>query len=137
MPNRNRDTGNQYERDLAKRMRALGFTQCVTSRSESKHRDDQGVDLCYTGPLNIQAKRWKKAPAYHDVLKAMPEEPGQINVIYHKRPHKGEVVVMSASDFEELTGTLVKEELWVDDRAAFAAMARQANAIESLNQNTK
>lgn len=111
MPN-NRTAGHSYERELAERFRQAGFVDCVTSRSESKRRDDQGVDLCYTGPVNVQAKRWKSAPSYHEVLKGMPEESGQVNVIFHKRPRKGEVVVMSAEDFMEIAGTLMKEGIW-------------------------
>ncbi len=111
MPNSNRDAGNTYERDVAKRLRRY-FPICGTSRNESKARDDQGVDLVNTGPLNIQCKRWRSAPSYHKVLKEMPEEAGQHNVIYHKRPHQGEVVVMRAEDFEEIIGTLIREGIW-------------------------
>lgn len=80
-----------------------------TSRAESKRRDDQGVDLCYTGPWNVQAKRYKSAPSYHKVLAEMPDEPGQVNVIHHKRPRKGAVVVMSEDDFMEIVETMKKE----------------------------
>lgn len=118
MPN-NRANGNAYERQLAKEMRELGFVDCVTSRSESKRRDDAGVDLCYTGPLNIQAKAWASAPGYHSVLKGMPEEAGQINVIFHKRPKRkgvgdnfGEVVVLSKEDFYEIVEALIREKIW-------------------------
>lgn len=108
----NRSRGNSYERTLAQEMRELGFIDCVTSRSESKRRDDAGVDLCYTGPLNIQAKYWKSAPSYHEVLRCMPDEMGKHNVIFHKRPHKGEVVVMNKADFYEIVTALVKEGIW-------------------------
>lgn len=107
-----RNAGHSYERILAQELREIGFDACVTSRSESRRRDDQGVDLCHTGPLNIQAKRWKSAPSYHATLAAMPDEPGQINCIFHKRPHKGEVVVMSKADFLELAETLLTERIW-------------------------
>ena len=112
MANSNRDRGNGYERTLAIEMREIGYSDCVTSRSESKSRDDAGVDLCHTGCLNIQAKYWKSAPAYHGVLAGMPNEPGQINCIFHKRAHKGEVVVLSKADFLEIVGTNLKEGIW-------------------------
>jgi hypothetical protein len=107
-----RTAGHAYERKLAAELRDIGFPDCVTSRSESRRRDDQGVDFCYTGPLNIQAKRWKSAPSYHDTLASMPDEPGQINAIFHKRPHKGDVVVLSKSDFLEIVETLLRERIW-------------------------
>tara|TARA_Y100000593_G_C4142276_1_gene252879 strand:- start:196 stop:534 length:339 start_codon:yes stop_codon:yes gene_type:complete len=112
MPNTNRNKGNNYERELAKEFRELGFSNCVTSRSESKRRDDAGVDLCYTGCLNVQAKAWKSAPSYHKILKEMPDEAGQHNVIFHKRPRQGDVVVMRKEDFYELILTLKKEKIW-------------------------
>ncbi len=112
MPNSNRDAGHRYERDLAEAYRRAGCGDCVTSRSESRSRDDQGVDLCFTGPVNVQAKRWKSAPSYHDVLAKMPDEPGQINLIHHKRPRKGAVVVMAESDWLEVVELLIKEKLW-------------------------
>lgn len=107
-----RNAGHSYERQLAQEFRELGFVDCVTSRSESRRRDDAGVDLCYTGPVNVQAKRWKSAPSYHAVLKSMPDEPGQMNIIMHKRPNQGEVVVMSKADFYEIVQSLVKERIW-------------------------
>ena len=108
----NRRAGHSYERQLAQEFREIGFVDCVTSRAESKTRDDQGVDLMNTGPLNVQAKRYKAAPSYHAVLDAMPEEKGQINCIFHKRPHKGEVVVMGKADFMELVEMLKTEGIW-------------------------
>lgn len=112
MPINARNAGHSYERKLAQELREIGFVDCVTSRSESRNRDDQGVDFCYTGPLNIQAKRWKSAPSYHATLAAMPDEPGQMNIIFHKRPHQGEVVVMTGEDFKELCAGLLRERFW-------------------------
>lgn len=105
-----RNAGHQYERDIVKRWQAMGF-DAKTSRYANRERDDAGVDLVGTDPVSIQAKRWKSAPAYHEVLARMPDD-GNYNVIYHKRPHKGEVVVMRVEDFEELVGQLVKEGIW-------------------------
>lgn len=99
MPNKNRDKGNAYERQLAAEFRGLGFPDCCTSRSESKRLDDAGVDLCFTGPFNVQAKLWQRAPSYHSVLDNMPKG---INVLIHKRTRKGEVAVLSKEDFYTL-----------------------------------
>lgn len=107
-----RTAGHDYERQLVHDFRAIGFVRCVTARAESKTRDDQGVDLMHTGPLNVQAKRWKSAPSYHAVLRSMPDEPGQHNVIFHKRPREGEVVVMAKADFMEIIGALISERIW-------------------------
>ena len=110
MPN-SRRVGHNYERELVKKFKAIGFEGCCTSRNESKKRDDEGVDLCFTGPLNVQAKRMKNQPNFRKVLDAMPDEPGQINVVFHKVPNKGEIVVMREGDFMECLAAAVKEGL--------------------------
>ena len=95
-----RNKGKGYELKIAEEFREiLGYEDCVTSRSESKRLDDAGVDLCNTGFFQVQCKAWEKAPSYHDVLASMPQEEKKINVVFHKRNRKGEVVVMSKKDF--------------------------------------
>ena len=48
MANTNRNKGHNYERQLVKDFKKLGFTDCVTSRYGSKMLDDQGIDLMNT-----------------------------------------------------------------------------------------
>ncbi len=102
-----RAKGHAYERQLVKLFKELGWTDCVSSRSESKNTDDAGVDLCYTYPLQIQAKAWETAPSYHTVLDKMPKRSDLYNCIFHKRNHKGSVVVMSEEDFISLLKLLI------------------------------
>ena len=99
--NNSRAVGHTYERNLRLEFIDLGWDQCQTSRYASKETDDACVDFVHTEPFNIQAKRWKSAPSYQDVLNAMPQN-GNYNVIIHKRPNRGEVVVMSKDDFYEI-----------------------------------
>ena len=101
-----RNKGNQYERDIAEEMRQLGFEKCQTSRYASKALDDAKVDLTETDPFNIQCKAWKAAPSYHKVLDEMPKDVNY-NLIFHKKPYKGEVVVMKKEDFYELLQMLI------------------------------
>ena len=56
MANTNRNKGHNYERQLVKDFKKLGFENCVTSRYGSKMLDDQGIDLMNTGAFAIQAK---------------------------------------------------------------------------------
>lgn len=105
--NNSRAVGNTYERQLRLEFIALGWDACQTSRYASKETDDKAVDFTNTPPFNIQAKRWKSAPSYHEVLKSMPDD-CNYNVIIHKRPHKGEVVVMEKSSFYEIIQMLKK-----------------------------
>lgn len=100
-----RAVGHAYERELRKRFREKWWPTCETSRFASKMHDDAGVDFVNTGEFNIQAKRMKVQPNFRKVLAHMPED-GKINVVYHKIPNAGEVVVMSAADFERMLNEL-------------------------------
>lgn len=103
--NNSRAVGNAYERQIRKEMVALGWADCVTSRYGSKQADDMLVDLLNTPPFSFQIKRWSHAPAYQDVLKAMPQDENY-NVIIHKKPNKGEVVVMDKKTFYDIVEKL-------------------------------
>ena len=110
MSARNRRAGHDFERLLVSEFRELGFPDARTPRFASKEKDDAGVDLCGTDPFNVQAKRWQRAPSYHEVLASMPAD-SNYNVIVHRRPRQGDVVVMSKADFFELVGMLKTERI--------------------------
>ena len=99
--NNSRAVGNQYERQIRLEMIALGWDKCETTRFASHKLDAENVDLTCTPPFSIQCKRWKSAPSYHEVLKSMPQD-SNYNVIIHKRPNKGEIVVMDKESFYEI-----------------------------------
>jgi hypothetical protein len=99
--NNSRAVGHTYERQLRLEFINLGWNACQTSRYASRETDDANVDFVNTPPFQIQAKRWKSAPSYHEVLASMPKNENY-NIIIHKRPNKGEVVVMSKEDFYEI-----------------------------------
>ena len=103
--NNSRAVGHTYERQLRKEFIALGWDKCQTSRYASREHDDANVDFVHTEPFSIQAKRWKSAPSYHEVLDSMPDD-NNYKVIIHKRPNKGEIVVMSKADFFEIISML-------------------------------
>jgi len=99
--NNSRSVGHTYERQLRLELIGLGWDKCHTSRYASRETDDANVDFVNTPPFNIQAKRWKSAPSYQGILSSMPND-GNYNVVIHKRPNKGEVVVMSKETFYAL-----------------------------------
>lgn len=98
--------GNRYELDVAEFWRKLGWKRCVTSRSESKSLDDEGVDLCYTHPFNVQCKAQERLGSSHLILHNMPDN--GINIVFHKKNRQGTVVSMSQEDFEHLLTLLLK-----------------------------
>jgi hypothetical protein len=106
-----RTKGNRYELDIIKLFKSLGWEEAVSSRSESKRKDDAGIDICYTDPFHIQAKAWERAPSYHEVLKSMPQIKGKYNLIFHKRNRQGAVVVLSQEDFLELLDMLIANQI--------------------------
>ena len=95
--NNSRAVGNAYERQIRLEFIELGWKNCQTSRYASKETDDNKVDLVHTEPFNVQIKRWSSAPAYQKVLSEMPKT--GINIIIHKKPNRGEVVVMDKKSF--------------------------------------
>lgn len=104
-----RKKGNSYELWVINKLQSIGlFPEAVSSRSESKRRDDAGVDICYSDPFNIQCKAVEKLGAVHDILARMPDE-ANYNIVFHKKNRKGTVVSMSLDDFMEILIVLKAE----------------------------
>lgn len=87
MSNRNRTAGHNWEREVIKDLKKIGFDKAVSSRYESKRADDAGIDIVGTGPFNIQCKNETKRPDYHKLITEMPDG---INIVCHKYTKKGE-----------------------------------------------
>lgn len=92
---RNRNAGHSYEREKCKDFNIAGFTHVVTSRSESRSRDNQKVDLINKNervngqlPYNVQCKNCSSKLNYNELLNELPNESGIINVVFHKETKK-------------------------------------------------
>lgn len=96
-----RQKGHAYERKIKNEFIEIGFSDCETSRYESKKVDDSKVDLCNTGPFNVQCKAVETLGSAHKTLKEMPTDEN-INLVFHKRNRKGEVVSMMKEDFYKI-----------------------------------
>jgi len=105
-----RKKGHSYELDIRDWFRERGWSRAVSSRSESKNKDDQGIDLCYTDPFNVQAKAVEKLGSLHDVLARMPND-SNYNLVFHKRNRKGTIVAMTLEDFHELLESLITNQI--------------------------
>lgn len=110
MSYRNRQAGHKWERDLAKMFRNLNYPHVVTTRSESKSRDNQGIDLMNKDerkngqfPFNVQAKCTTRTLNYPKLLDELPKEEGIINVVLHRHTAKAETKFMVTGEYAILT----------------------------------
>lgn len=107
----NRRRGCNYERDLAKLFRELGWNSCKTSRYASKMLDDLKVDLVSTSPFQVQAKNTQILPNPFDTLASMPQTEGLYNIIFNKRLRKGEIVIMEKATFVKILRLLIENKI--------------------------
>lgn len=114
MANRNRTAGHNWEREVIKDLKKIGFANAVSARYESKRLDDAGVDIVNTGPFNMQCKNESKRPDYHKLITEMP---AGVNLVLHKFTKKtdkgkfttqGKYVIMEYSEFLDLLETYVE-----------------------------
>lgn len=103
-----RKKGHKYELQIAKLFKELGFSACVSSRSESKRTDDEKIDLCFTAPFQAQCKAVERLGNLHSVLDEMPKRKNLWNVVFHKRSRQGTVVAMAEEDFVAIVKLLIK-----------------------------
>ena len=104
--------GTNYELLLIKELKELGFDDCVSSRSESKAKDNMKIDIVSDQlPFYAQAKCTKVTPSYHTIEEGCPlkDKPyvlfwnrqevkeGQINM-----SSRGEVVFVPKEFFYKL-----------------------------------
>ncbi len=122
---RNRSVGHKLECKTAKKLRSIGFPNTVTTRSESRSRDNDKIDLMNKDeaengrlPLDIQCKK------LFDEMR----DSGNIKVIVHEKTEgvpvkdnpkkrrfvkKGEYVILESSVFFDLLES-AKRHGWFD-----------------------
>jgi hypothetical protein len=84
---RNRTRGHDFERTIVSELKDIGYTGCVTSRSESKSMDDKKIDIIDTEnklPCYIQAKATMNTPDYFGIEKACPLKDKPFVVFWNK-----------------------------------------------------
>lgn len=109
----NRTAGNAYERKIVNELKELGFSDCVTSRAESRNMDARKVDVFGNSlPIHIQCKNTKdnfKVADYYDENEDVFPQDKPV-VIFHKKTKKaktkfitqGEYVYIKKEDFYKL-----------------------------------
>lgn len=103
---RNRSAGHRWERSLARLFRDIGFPHVVTTRSESRSRDDQKIDLINKDegkngrlPYDVQAKCTVTSVSYPKLLGEIPLTPGVMPVILHRQTRKVGNTFVPRNDF--------------------------------------
>jgi len=90
--------GKQYERDIANKFKAIGFTD---AKRLFENREGMGYDVQDCGPFKIQCKAYAKyAPI--SKLEEAPNGAGDIPLLVTKGDRKQDVVCMYLTDFMEI-----------------------------------
>lgn len=138
-----RSAGHSYELTVRDWFRAIGFPHLVTSRSESRSRDNQKIDLinrdeAATGriPYDIQCKNVCHHLKYKDILDEIKPTKNVIRVIIHKLTektgktktvfvHKGHYAILHADDFIKMAARLKQLEERVESLETVPTLVRQ------------
>ena len=107
-----KNKGNAYERQIASELREIGFNGVVTSRSESKSKDDDKIDLIDKDgllPIEIQLKKTQSTPQYFKIREESSVDNKKFVIIWAKQEKKeknictvGECAIISKELLYEL-----------------------------------
>lgn len=100
MANRNRNAGNQYERDIVNELKKLNY-DVVTARSESRNADVAGIDILGDFPYYIQCKVYKGYPKLYELINNNRPERFQDKpiIVFHKKVKKAKTKFMTEDEF--------------------------------------
>lgn len=129
---RNRVNGHNFEREIRKKWYEAGWLHVVTSRSESKNADDNGLDLVHTAPFAVQCKYSKVRPNYIEILANMPAV--FKNLLFHKQPKGKTYVVMEATTFWEILKHA--KEIPREGKHDLSVLPKRSSKPESNKTNT-
>ena len=98
MGKQNKQRGSNFERQIAKELRELGFVGCVTSRSESKSTDDNKVDIIDKNKqlpfdMQIQTKKTSSTPSYFGIREQSTVDNETFVIIWSKTKRAKEKMV--------------------------------------------
>lgn len=107
---RNRNKGNGFELEIIKALKSIGFTGCVSSRSQSKRTDDNKIDIMDLDdklPCNIQTKFTQNTPNYFSIRDKCTDKSKPFTVIWKKsgvdgHNSPGTVAIIPVEYFYEL-----------------------------------
>lgn len=89
---RSKRKGSAFEREICAKLREIGYSGCVTARSESKRTDDNKIDIVDTNgelPVNIQAKYTQTLPNYFGIRDMCSDKSKPYVVLWKKASTDG------------------------------------------------
>lgn len=107
---RSKQKGNGFELEIVHKLRDIGYTGCVSSRSQNKAADANKIDVVDMNnelPVNIQSKYTQNMPNYFDIRDACTDKTKPFCMIWKKAgkdgaQSRGTVAVIPVEYFYEL-----------------------------------
>lgn len=90
---RNRTKGNGFELEIIKKLKEIGFTGCVSSRSQDKRADSNKIDIVDMDkklPVNIQSKYTTNTPNYFAIRDACSDKETPFTLVWKKATPEGD-----------------------------------------------
>lgn len=113
---KNKKKGNNFELQIVKQLNELGFN-VVTSRSESRRKDDDKIDIADLDgnlPTNIQTKYTANTPSYFDIANSCSDKSKPFSIIWKKSSttsnSPGTIAMIPLNFFLELLGNSINKQ---------------------------
>lgn len=74
---RNKTKGNSFELEVIHKLREVGYTQCVSARSQDRIADNNKIDIVDPSgdlPFNAQCKYTQNTPSYFEIRDACSDK---------------------------------------------------------------
>lgn len=92
MAKKNKSKGNNLELEIISKLKEIGFTGCVSSRSQNKMADANKIDIVDVNeelPINIQAKYLQNTPNYFAIRDACTDKSKPFCIFWKKSTNDG------------------------------------------------
>lgn len=89
---RSKSKGNNFELEVVAKLKDIGYTGCVSARSQDKHADSNKIDIVDMEnqlPVNIQCKYMANTPNYFTIRDACTDKSKPFAVIWKKSTNDG------------------------------------------------
>lgn len=89
---RNKSKGNGLELEIVNDLKAIGYSGCVSSRSQNKMADADKIDVVDLNgelPVNIQSKYTQNTPSYFTIRDACSDKSKPFVLIWKKAASEG------------------------------------------------